>query len=71
MDMFAAETVLELKHKYPDIVLKMVSPFDSQAAKWAPQYQHRHDWLFEEADIAIVTGHDISSQQCLHKTDTW
>ncbi len=43
MDMYAAEAVLELKHKYPDIVLEMVSPFDAQAAKWAPQYQRRHD----------------------------
>ena len=27
MDMFAAETVQELKEKYPGIVLEMVSPF--------------------------------------------
>ena len=60
MDMFAAEAVLELKHKYPDIVLEMVSPFDAQAAKWAPQYQRRHDWLFEEADIVTATGHEYT-----------
>lgn len=60
MDMFAAEAVLELKHKYPDIVLEMVSPFDAQAAKWPPQYQCRHDWLFEEADIVTATGHEYT-----------
>ena len=47
-------------HKYPDIVLEMVSPFDAQAAKWAPQYQRRHDWLFEEADIVTATGHEYT-----------
>ena len=43
MDMYAAETVLELKKEYPEILLEMVSPFDAQAAKWAPEYQRRHD----------------------------
>ena len=57
MDMFAAETVLELKNKYPEILLEMVSPFDAQAAKWAPEYQWRHDALFGKADIVTATGH--------------
>ena len=34
MDQFAAEIVVELKEKYPWIILEMVSPFDGQAAKW-------------------------------------
>lgn len=57
MDMYAAETVLELKKQYPDILLEMVSPFDAQAAKWTPEYQRRHDELFEQADIVTATGH--------------
>ena len=38
----------------------LVSPFDAQAAKWAPQYQRRHDWLFDEADIVTATGHEYT-----------
>ena len=57
MDMFAAETVLEWKKEYPEILLEMVSPFDEQAAKWAPEYQKRHDVLFGQADIVTATGH--------------
>ena len=57
MDMFAAETVLELKKKYPEILLEMVSPFDAQSAKWAPEYQWRHAELFGRADIVTATGH--------------
>ena len=60
MDMYAAETVLELKKEYPEILLEMVSPFDAQAAKWAPEYQRRHDALFEKADIVTVTGHEYT-----------
>ena len=37
MDMYAAEAVLDLKKQYPEIMLEMVSPFDTQAAKWAPE----------------------------------
>ena len=65
MDMYAAEAVLKLKKKYPEITLEMVSPFDDQAAKWAPQYKHRHDWLFEQADMVTVTGHEYTKSAML------
>lgn len=57
MDMFAAEVVIELKEKYPWILLEMVSPFDAQAVKWPPELRARHDRLFELADITTATGH--------------
>ena len=60
MDIYAAETVLELKKGYPEIILEMVSPFDEQAAKWAPEYQRRHDQLFDQADMVTVTGHQYT-----------
>lgn len=60
MDMYAAEAVLRLKAAHPDITLEMVSPFDAQAAKWAPQYQRRHDRLFEQADMVTATGHQYT-----------
>ncbi|MDI9505386.1 MAG: DUF1273 domain-containing protein [Clostridiales bacterium] len=57
MDLFAAEAVLELQKKYPWIILEMVSPFDTQAAKWERAYQLRRDRLFAMADIVTATGH--------------
>lgn len=60
MDMFAAEAVLQLKAKHPEITLEMVSPFDAQAEKWAPQYQRRHDLLFSQADMVTATGHEYT-----------
>ena len=60
MDMYAAEAVLKLKDKYPDITLEMVSPFDNQSAKWAPQYQRRLRQLFEQADMITATGHEYT-----------
>ncbi len=60
MDMFAAEAVIDLKEKYPWIILEMVSPFDAQASKWQPEYQVRHDRLFDSADITTATGHEYT-----------
>ena len=58
--MYAAEAVLDLKKQYPEIMLEMVSPFDTQAAKWAPEYRQRHDALFDKADIVTATGHQYT-----------
>ena len=57
MDMFAAEAVLELRARHPDMILEMVSPFDDQAARWSPELRARHDRLFAQADITTATGH--------------
>ena len=56
-DTWAAEAVLDLKKKYPWILLEMVSPFDGQANRWSEEYRARHDRLFDEADIVTVISH--------------
>jgi len=60
MDMYAAEAVVELREQYPEIILEMVSPYDTQAAKWSPELRERHDRLFEVADIVTATRHEYS-----------
>ena len=70
MDMYAAEAVLDLKKQYPEIMLEMVSPFDTPAAKWAPEYRQRHDALFDKADIVTARGTSTPSHVCLLGTDT-
>ena len=57
MDQLAAEIVVELKEKYPWIVLEMVSPFDDQAAKWPVTYRMRLAYLYGEADIVTAISH--------------
>ena len=70
MDMFAAEAVLELKEKYPWIVLEMVSPFDAQAARWNDEYRMRHDRLFDEADIVTATGQEYT-KSCMFRRNRY
>lgn len=59
-DIFAAEAVLALKKRFPQITLEMVSPFDGQAEKWSRAYQARHDELFELADVVTVISHEYT-----------
>jgi uncharacterized phage-like protein YoqJ len=46
--------------KNPGICLEMVSPFDAQAEKWETEYKKRHDFLFANADIVTMTGHEYT-----------
>lgn len=60
MDQFAAEIVVELKEKYPWIVLEMVSPFDGQASKWPASSRLRLAYLYDEADIVTPVSHEYT-----------
>ena len=70
MDMFAAEAVLELRRKYPWVVLEMVSPFDGQSDRWESQYQIRYAILYAEADIITATGHKYD-KTCLFRRNRY
>ena len=70
MDMFAAEAVLELKGKYPNILLEMVSPFDGQADRWDFRYKARHDRLFRAADKITATSHEYT-KACMFRRNRY
>ena len=70
MDLFAAEAVLELRKKYPWIVLEMVSPFDGQSDRWEAEDKIRHAILFAEADIITATGHKFDNT-CLFRRNRY
>lgn len=55
VDMWAAEIVIELKEKYPDIELVCVVPFRAQADRWSTRDQVRYRNILESAEV-IYTG---------------
>ena len=69
-DIWAAEAVLLLRYRHPEILLEMVSPFDSQAARWSERQRARHDRLFALADIVTATGHAFSPG-CLQRRNRY
>ncbi len=50
VDTFAAETVLELKLKYPEITLECAIPCETQAEKWNEQQRDRYFGIVEKCD---------------------
>lgn len=56
MDMFAAESIVELRKTHPWIALEVVIPFVKQPANWEEAYQQRYQRILDEADIITYTG---------------
>lgn len=50
VDMIAAEIVLELKSKYPEITLECALPCETQANKWTEKYRDRYFSIIEMSD---------------------
>ena len=49
VDMYAAEIVLDLKAKYPQITLEAAVPCESQADKWPVKLQRRYHAILPAA----------------------
>lgn len=53
-DMMAAEVVLSLKDKFPDIRLIAVVPFSGQSDRWDSSEQERYHRILAKADKVVV-----------------
>ena len=53
-DLMAAETVLSLKGRYPDIRLIAVIPFRRQSCRWPSMEKERYQNIISRADRVIV-----------------
>ncbi len=50
VDMYAAEIVLELKEKYPQITLECAIPYERQAVRWPEALRNRYFSIAEQCD---------------------
>ncbi len=50
VDLYAAEIVLELKEKYPQITLECAIPYERQAAYWSEPLRNRYFSIAERCD---------------------
>ena len=62
-DTFAAEAVIDLRDRYPWIMLEVVCPYAGQAEKWSEGYRRRHDRLLRLADrvVTMTEGYEKGS----------
>ena len=50
VDMYAAEIVLALKEKYPQITLECAIPYERQAVRWPEALRNRYFSIAEQCD---------------------
>lgn len=65
-DTLAAQTVLKLKKKYPDIKLILVLPCLTQARGWPTEDVEEYERIKAQADKVIYTAQEYT-KGCMHK----
>ena len=65
-DTLAAQTVLDLKARYPHIKLILVLPCLSQADSWSSHDQEVYEYIKAAADKVVYTSREYS-KGCMHK----
>lgn len=68
-DLMAAETVLSLKGKYPDIRLIAVIPFRRQSYRWPSMEKERYQNIISRADQVIVLSEHYFHGCLLRRND--
>ena len=69
-DMMAAEVVLSLKDKFPDIQLIAVVPFSGQSNRWTSSEQERYHRILAKTD-KVVTLSENYFRGCLFRRNDY
>lgn len=69
-DLYFAEAVLELKERYPVIILEAALPFPDQASRWAEHHRARWQAILNACD-AIHTVQEHYDRGCMLRRDRY
>lgn len=70
VDQWAAEAVLELKEKYPEVTLEMALPCETQAVNWTKQQRKRYFSIAERSDIETMLQRAYTTN-CMNKRNRY
>lgn len=70
VDVYAAEIVLEMKKKYPNVKLEATIPCETQAVKWREKDRDRYYGILEHCDIETLLQTKYTSD-CMHKRNEY
>ena len=70
VDMIAAEIVLELKSKYPEIKLECALPCETQASRWSVKYRDRYFNIIQMSDKETLLQTHYTAD-CMHKRNRY
>ena len=70
VDMYAAEIVLELKKRYPQITLECAIPYERQAVRWPEALRNRYFSIAERCDQETMLQRQYTPD-CLRKRNQY
>lgn len=70
VDMIAAEIVLDLKKKYPNVTLECAIPCETQANKWTEKYRDRYFSIIEMSDKETLLQTHYTAD-CMYKRNRY
>lgn len=70
VDTYAAEIVLEMKQRYPNIILECALPCETQAVKWTEPARDRYFGIIERCDIETMLQHNYTPD-CMEKRNRY
>ena len=70
VDMYAAEIVLELKEKHPQITLECAIPYERQAVRWPEALRNRYFSIAERCDRETMLQRQYTPD-CLRKRNQY
>ncbi len=68
-DMMAAEVVLSLKDKFPDIQLIAIVPYRGQSSRWASDEQERYRRILAKTDKVVTLSENYFRGCLLRRND--
>lgn len=70
VDIYAAEAVLKLREKYPQIKLECAIPCETQANKWSEGWRNRYFDIIRRSDVAKMLQTHYTSD-CMMKRNKY
>jgi len=59
-DLWAAQAVLDLREKYPDVELHCIIPYKGQADKWDDSWRELYNSILKKADQIVYVNQDYT-----------
>ena len=69
-DLYFAEAVLELREKYPDVLLECARPCESQSTRWPREERQRYDTILDRCNYETMVQH-VYDRGCMMRRNRY
>ena len=69
-DLYFAEAVLELREKYPDVLLECARPCESQSGRWPRAEQERYNAILDRCNYETMVQH-VYDRNCMMRRNRY